>query len=302
MRGLLNRKFEQVAAVKTISLEINEGELVGFIGPNGAGKTTTLKMLSGLLYPSSGTVKVMGFIPWERRKDYLKQLALVMGQKAQLWWDLPLYDSLLLQRDIYEMNQTDFTRNLAELTALLDLDDFLKVQVRKLSLGQRMRGELAAALIYQPRVLYLDEPTIGLDVVVQKKIREFMADYQRRHKATIILTSHNLDDVRALCQRIVIIDHGQIMFDGLTDELIKKYVDHKRIVITFSQAVAKNDLKPFGQIVKFTAGRAVLHTPRQETTQLAAAILTKLPIEDIAIEEPSLENVVRELFTNKDYA
>ncbi len=291
-----------VEAVKGIDLTISHGQLIGFIGPNGAGKTTTIKMLSGLLYPTTGQANVLGFTPWQRKKDYLKQISLVMGQKAQLWWDLPLYDSLLLQRDIYEMTKPDFNQSLLELTELLELKDFLKIQVRKLSLGQRMRGELAAALIYYPKVLFLDEPTIGLDVVVQKKIREFIKHYQQQHQATIILTSHNLDDVRQLADRLVIIDHGQIAFNGTTTELINRHVDHKRIVLTFTQPINKSDLEPFGQVTKFNPHRASIQVPRADTTRRAAALLEKLPIEDITIEEPSLENVVRELFTKQDYA
>lgn len=302
LRSLVSRQYETIEAVKGINLSIAKGELVGFIGPNGAGKTTTLKMLSGLLYPTSGTASVIGHTPWQRRKEFLKQFSLVMGQKAQLWWDLPLYDSLLLQRDIYEMDQKDFKESLAELTALLDLEKFLKVQVRKLSLGQRMRGELAAAFIYRPKVLFLDEPTIGLDVVVQRKIRDFIKAYNERHQATIILTSHYLDDVRELCKRIIIIDHGAIMFDGSTNDLINKHVDHKRIVLTFGKEITKHELEKFGTVVSHEALKAAIQVPRNETTKRAAAMLTQLPVEDISIEEPSLENVVRELFTKRDYA
>lgn len=302
VRSLVHREYKTVTAVHGIDLSIDTGELIGFIGPNGAGKTTTLKMLSGLLYPTSGQAQVLGHTPWERKKDFLKQFSLVMGQKAQLWWDLPLYDSLLLQRDIYEMEQQDFKDSLEELNKLLDLDEFLKVQVRKLSLGQRMRGELAAAFIYRPKVLFLDEPTIGLDIVVQRKIREFIREYNQRHNATIILTSHYLGDVRELCRRLVIIDHGKKMYDGLTEDLIKKHVDHKRIVLTFEKEVTRSDIDPFGRIVEFQPLKAALQVPRQQTTTQAAAMLTKLPVADISIEEPSLENVVRELFTKKDYA
>lgn len=302
LRSLVKRQYSSVPAVNKINLSIHPGELVGFIGPNGAGKTTTLKMLSGLLYPTSGTATVLGYTPWQRRKEFLKQISIVMGQKHQLWWDLPLYDSLLLQRDIYEMNKGDFKKRLHELSDLLDLKDFLKVQVRKLSLGQRMRGELAAALIYHPKVLYLDEPTIGLDVVVQKKIRQFIIDYQKRCQATIILTSHYLDDVRELAQRVIIIDHGQIMFDGSTEQLMARHVDCKRIVLTFSQPVARDDLTSYGRVTKHQPLQAAIQVPRKETSTVAAALLTKLPVEDISIEEPRLENVVRELFTDKGYA
>lgn len=302
VRSLFHRQYKIVKAVRSINLHIDEGELVGFIGPNGAGKTTTLKMLSGLLYPTSGDIRVLGFTPWQRKKEFLKQFSLVMGQKAQLWWDLPLYDSLLLQRDIYEMREDDFERNLKELTELLDLEKFLKVQVRKLSLGQRMRGELAAAFIYRPKVLFLDEPTIGLDIVVQKKIRSFIREYNERYNATIVLTSHYLDDVRELCKRIIIIDHGSIMYDGAIDRLISQHVDHKRIVLTFSENIAQQRVEKFGRVVSFSPLKAAIQVPRDRTSEQAAKILTTLPVADISIEEPRLESVVRELFEKKDYA
>ena len=298
LRGLVNRQHEDIEAVKAINLSIAEGELVGFIGPNGAGKTTTLKMLSGLLHPTSGTATVMGHTPWERRKEFLQRFSLVMGQKAQLWWDLPLYDSLLLQRDIYEMDKADFQASLDELTELLDLEKFLKVQTRKLSLGQRMRGELAAAFIYRPRILFLDEPTIGLDVVVQRKIRDFIKTYRAKHNATIILTSHYLDDVRELADRLIVIDHGTVAFDGQTDELIRKHVTHKRIALVFSQDIDRADLESFGTVTSFQGTKAAIRVPRAETSQRASALLTKLPVADISIEEPKLESVVRKLFEN----
>ena len=285
IKSLFNRQYKTVEAVKDINLTINQGELVGFIGPNGAGKTTTLKMLSGLLYPTSGSTTVLGHTPWTRKKAFLQQFSLVMGQKAQLWWDLPLYDSLLLQRDIYEVPDKDFQVSLAELTDLLDLKDIIKVQVRRLSLGQRMKGELASALIYKPKVLFLDEPTIGLDVVVQQKIRDFLKDYQAKNNATIILTSHYLDDVRQLAKRVIIIDHGAIAFDGLTQDLIDKYADHKKIILTLKD----------GQTKTFTVHR-------EQTSKRAAELLNQYPAEDISIEEPSLENVIRELFSSQDYA
>lgn len=302
VRNLVNRQYKTVSAVKSINLQINEGELVGFIGPNGAGKTTTLKMLSGLLHPTTGTASVMGYVPWQRHKEFLKNFSLVMGQKAQLWWDLPLYDSLLLQQDIYEMAPAIFQESLAELTELLGLEEFIKTQVRKLSLGQRMRGELAAALVYRPKVLFLDEPTIGLDVVVQRRVRDFIKTYQARHGATIILTSHYLDDVRELCKRLIVIDHGNVAFDGATNDLISQHVDHKQIVLVFSRDVDRVDLEQFGQVDTFEGGQVSLRVPSSETTQRAAALLQKFPVKDISIEEPSLENVVRELFSGQDYA
>lgn len=302
LKGLARRQYSDVKAVSDINISIEEGELVGFIGPNGAGKTTTLKMLSGLLYPTSGKASVLGYTPWERKKEFLRQFSIVMGQKAQLWWDLPLYDSLLLQRDIYEMNKKDFTESLEELKQLLDLEPFLKVQVRKLSLGQRMRGELAAAFIYRPRVLLLDEPTIGLDIVVQRKVRDFIAEYRNRHQATIILTSHYLEDVSRLCRRVIVIDHGSVAYDGSTDDLIKKHIDHKRISLTFDKPVTQQDLERYGKVVSHEPVKASVQVPRSETSKIAAAMLTNLPVIDVTIEEPSLEDVARELFTGRDYA
>ncbi len=302
LKGLVNRQYSTVTAVKDIDLTIKAGELVGFIGPNGAGKTTTLKMLSGLLHPTSGHASVLGFTPAKRPKELLKQISLVMGQKAQLWWDLPLYDSLLLQRDIYEMSKADFQKSLSELTELLDLEEFLKVQVRKLSLGQRMRGELAAAFIYRPKVMFLDEPTIGLDVVVQRKIRDFIAQYNKRHNATIILTSHYLEDVRQLCKRVIVIDKGIVIFDGATEDLITTYIDHKDIVVTFGEIVSKEKLQAYGKITEYSGIKATVQVPRHATSAIAAKLLTELPVEDVAIEEPSLEAVAQELFTGKNVA
>ena len=300
--SLIKRDYKQVEAVKNINVSIGEGELVGFIGPNGAGKTTTLKMLAGLLHPTSGSANVMGFTPWERRQGFLQRFSIVMGQKAQLWWDLPLYDSLLLQRDIYRIPQSEFQANLEELIDLLSLTPFLKVQVRKLSLGQRMRGELAAALIFQPRVLFLDEPTIGLDVMVQKKVRDFIRTYRQRHGGTIILTSHYLEDVRELCERVVMIDHGTIVYDGLTQDLINRHVDHKKIVLKLSHPVTKEELSRYGEVVSFKDVKVTLQVPRSETAQRASAVLATMPVIDISIKDPSLEDVVQELFTGKDLA
>jgi ABC-2 type transport system ATP-binding protein len=285
LKSLVNRQFKAVPAAQDINLTIQPGELVGFIGPNGAGKTTTLKMLAGLLYPTSGTATILGYTPWERPKGFLKQFSLVMGQKQQLWWDLPLLDSLLLQRDIYEVDLQVFTRNLNELTELLALGPFLKTQVRRLSLGQRMRGELAASLIYEPKVLFLDEPTIGLDVVVQERIRKFIKHYQKQHQATILLTSHYLDDVRELAERVIIIDHGRLVFDDTTQNLINRYADHKEIILTLKDGQKKT-----------------FQVPRAQTSTQAAELLTKYPVEDISIAEPSLENIIRELFSGQDYA
>lgn len=220
IKSLFVRKYETVKAVEDISFTVEEGELIGFIGPNGAGKTTTLKCLSGLLYPDSGTINVLGFTPFDRKTEFLKQISLVMGQKNQLWWDLPVIESLLLNKEIYEIEDQEFQERVSTLAKLLAVEDLLTVQVKKLSLGQRMKCELIAALIHSPKVLFLDEPTIGLDVVMQQKLREFIKAYNEKHKATILLTSHYMRDVQDLCKRVIIINHGKILFDGPLDNLV----------------------------------------------------------------------------------
>ena len=237
IKSLISRKYEKVKAVDEISFQIEEGELVGFIGPNGAGKTTTLKCLSGLLYPTSGEVSVLGFTPFQREHAYLKQIALVMGQKNQLWWDLPVYDTFLLNKEIYEISDQKFEEVVSRLSGLLDVEHLLKIQVRKLSLGERMKMELIASLIHSPKVLFLDEPTIGLDVIMQKNLREFIKEYNKKFGATIILTSHYMKDVEALCKRVIIINFGKILYDGLLSELIKKFAPYKLITVIFAQEV-----------------------------------------------------------------
>jgi len=222
-KSLFSRKYEQKIAVNNVSIQIEEGELIGFIGPNGAGKTTTLKMLSGLLYPSEGSISVLGFKPFDRKKEFLKQIALVMGQKNQLWWDLPPMDTFLLNKEIYEISDKDFKERVEELSELLDVKDIIHVQVRKLSLGQRMRCELIAALLHRPRIFFLDEPTIGLDVVVQQRLRHFIKEYNQKYKATILLTSHYMQDVKALCKRVIVINYGEIIYDGNLDRLMAEY-------------------------------------------------------------------------------
>ncbi len=223
VKSLVKREHFDVPAVKSVSFDIEEGELIGFIGPNGAGKTTTLKMLSGLIYPSGGEVSVLGYKPFDRKKEFLRQISLVMGQKNQLWWDLPPMDTFLLNKEIYEISDIDFKERVEELSDLLDVKDILQVQVRKLSLGQRMKCELMAALMHQPKILFLDEPTIGLDVVVQQRLRHFITEYNKKHKATIILTSHYMQDVKQLCDRVIVINYGGLIYDGRLSDLTTKY-------------------------------------------------------------------------------
>ncbi len=297
LKSLFSREYYDAKAVDDISFEIKEGELVGFIGPNGAGKTTTLKCLSGLLYPTSGEVSVLGFKPFERKNKFLKEIALVMGQKNQLWWDLPAMESFLLNKEIYEVPDKKFNETLEELSELLEVKDILNVQVRKLSLGQRMKCELIAALIHSPKVLFLDEPTIGLDVVMQKKLRDFIKVYNKRFNATIILTSHYMEDVRQLCERVIIIDHGKILYDGKLDDVVKKYSKHKFLSVVFDSEVSKEKLSKLGKIREWDFPKAVISVPRDESTKVAAKLLDQFPIDDINIEEPDIEDIIRDVFS-----
>ncbi|MCX6780908.1 MAG: ABC transporter ATP-binding protein [Candidatus Magasanikbacteria bacterium] len=295
-KSLFHREKLFTNAVNDVSFSIEEGEFVGFLGPNGAGKTTTLKILSGILHPTSGDAHVLGFRPWERHAEFQKQFAIVMGQKNQLWWDLPAVDSFVLNKEIYEVSDHAYKLRLDELTDLLDISDIIDRPVRKLSLGQRMKAELIAALIHNPRVLFLDEPTIGLDVVSQQKIREFLKKYNEEKKTTIILTSHYMEDVTALTKRVIMIDHGKKMYDGPLADMMAKYVDHKILDVTFNKAVFKKDLRPLGDIVEHEPHHVLLSVLKKDIPETAAAILKNFPVEDISISEESLESVVRKMF------
>lgn len=298
VQSLFHRKYEIIKAVDDISFDIAEGELIGFIGPNGAGKTTTLKTLSGLLYPTHGSVKVLGFTPFERKKQFLKQIALVMGQKNQLWWDLPPIETFLLNKEIYEVPQKQFDETLHDLSRLLEIDDILRVQVRKLSLGQRMKCELVAALLHSPKILFLDEPTIGLDVVMQKKLREFIKEYNRKYNSTIILTSHYMEDVEALCKRVIIINHGTILFDGLLADLVKKFAPYKMISVIFAQEVDPKKLDILGDMTSYDYPELKLRVENSKANETIAKILKSFPVEDINIEDPDIEEIIREVFNN----
>lgn len=299
LKSLIKRKYETVHAVKDISFEIQPGELVGFIGPNGAGKTTTLKCLSGLLYPSGGKVDVLGFKPFDRKTPFLKQIALVMGQKNQLWWDLPPAETFLLNKEIYEVPDAKYKETLNDLVELLDVKDVLNIQVRKLSLGQRMKCELIAALLHSPKVLFLDEPTIGLDVVMQKKLRDFLKDYNKKYDATIILTSHYMEDVRQLCERVIVIDHGALLFDGRLDELIKEYTKHKLITVILSKEVPRDTLEKLGQIKEYDFPKVILAVKREESNEVTSKLLKDFPVEDLNIQELDIEDIIREVFSKK---
>ena len=299
-KSFFKRKKLYTEAVNNINFSIEEGELVGFLGPNGAGKTTTLKMLSGILCPSSGSASVLGFEPWKRQNEYKRQFALVMGQKNQLWRDIPAMDSFILNKEIYEIDDKTFKKNLDELVEVLGISDILDIQVRKLSLGQRMKCELVAALIHNPKVLFLDEPTIGLDVVAQKNIRDFIKKYNKQKKTTIILTSHYMEDIKQLCKRVVIIDHGVIIYDGALSSLINKYAPHKILAITFdNNGVERKEVEQFGEIDKFSKYQVRIKVDRKEAKDVASRILSsKLPVDDIMIDEPEIDEVVRKFFKN----
>jgi len=299
LKSLFHRSYYDAKAVDGISFEIEEGELIGFIGPNGAGKTTTLKCLSGLLYPTDGKVDVLGYTPFERKHAFLKQISLVMGQKNQLWWDLPASDSFLLNKEIYEIPDKQYAETLEELTELLDVKDILQVQVRKLSLGQRMKCELIAALIHKPKVLFLDEPTIGLDVVMQQKLRDFVKEYNKRYKATILLTSHYMKDVEQLCERIIIIDHGKVLYDGSLADIVKKYSQYKAISVVFEKSVPAAKLTKFGKLIELDGTKAVFSVPREATSQTAAKLLQTFPVDDLNIEEPNMEDIIADVFSTK---
>lgn len=296
IKGLFTRKKVAIEAVRDVNLTIEQGEMVGFLGPNGAGKTTTLKMLTGILHPTTGSATVLGHTPSRRHPDMLKRLALVMGNKMSLWWDLPAWDGFLVLKEIYEVEDAKFKPRVERLIETLQVSDKIHTQLRKLSLGERMKCELVAALIHAPQLVFLDEPTLGLDVVSQKRIREFLRDFHREENCTVVLTSHYMQDVQELCDRVVVIDHGQLVFDGTLDSLAARFADSRRLRLSLGKDVDRVDLERFGNVVAFEDGEAVLDVPREKTAAVTAAALQALPVLDIAIEEVSIEEVVRSLF------
>ncbi len=299
LRSLVSKKYKEVKAVDDISFQIKSGEMVAFLGPNGAGKTTTLKMLSGILYPSEGEVSVLGFNPQQRQSEFQKQITLVMGQKNQLWWDLPPTDSFLLNKDIYKIPSSQYNSTLEELVELLEVKDVLTTPVRKMSLGQRMKCELIASLLHLPKILFLDEPTIGLDLVIQKKIRTFLKKYNKKNGATIILTSHYMDDVKEVCDRVILIDHGRKIYDDQIEKLINDYANEKYLNVEFNKEVKKEDLKRIGKIIEFDGLQATISVPRKEHTQKAAELLTKFDVDNIDIGEVELEDIIFKYFTHQ---
>jgi ABC-2 type transport system ATP-binding protein len=296
LRSFFRRQYEAVKAVDGISFDIARGEIVGFLGPNGAGKTTTLKCLSGLLYPTAGSVTVLGFTPHKRERNYLKAFTLVMGQRNQLLWDLPAMETFLVNQAIYGVPERQFRETLDELVALLNLEPLLTKQVRKLSLGERMKCELAASLLHRPQVLFLDEPTLGLDLTAQAVIREFILAYNQRYNATVLLTSHYMADVTALADRILVIDQGKMMYDGDLSALVAQTAPYKMLRLTLEKPVDGADLSSLGEVESYEGLKVTLRVPRANIKEAAARALAQLPVADVTVEEPPVEEIIREVF------
>ncbi|TLS53924.1 ATP-binding cassette domain-containing protein [Paenibacillus antri] len=299
-QNLFRREQLTKKAVKRITFEIEEGEIVGFLGPNGAGKTTTLKMLSGILHPTSGSATVMGYVPWERKNDFKRRFSIVMGQKNQLWPDLPAHESLYLNKCIYEVGDKEYRDTLNELTELLQVKEQLNVQVRRLSLGERMKMEFIAALIHKPSVLLLDEPTIGLDLMSQRNIRDFLKYYNERHKMTIVLTSHYLKDIEHLCKRSIIVNHGRIMYDGSLGGMSPAFSHTKRIKVAFSERVDSESLSSVGRVIQEDGYSALIEVDKSELNRCSKILLDQFPILDITIEDIPIEESIAAIYQREE--
>jgi ABC-2 type transport system ATP-binding protein len=296
-KSLMYRQTRQVMAVDDISFDIKPGEIVGFLGPNGAGKTTTLKMLAGVLYPTDGEITVLGHVPSGREKVFLRQISLVMGQRNQLVWDIPAIDSFELNKVIYRIPDDEFKKTLSDLIDLLELSPLLQKPVRNLSLGERMKCEIAAALLHRPKVIFLDEPTLGLDVTMQRRIRGFIREYNQRWGSTVLLTTHYMADVEALCQRVIVIHHGKLMFDGDLSTLVKRFATHKKIVVELKNGAS--DLSSYGEVIQSGEGRSTLRVPKEETAKVTGRLLADLAISDLTVEDPPIEEVIEQVFSQK---
>ena len=294
LKGLFRRQKKAVRAVDSISFQVGSGEMVGFLGPNGAGKTTTLKMLSGLLFPTAGEARVLGYTPHERENDYLRQITLVTGQRNQLVWDIPASDSYELFKAVYELTPQDYSSTLETFVELLELEELIRKPVRNLSLGERMKVEIAGSLLHRPRVLFLDEPTLGLDITMQRRIRRFFAEYNRREGATVLLTSHYMADVVALCKRVIVIHHGRLLFDGDLTELVQRFTSHKRLVVKPQDQAA--DLADYGEVISRESGSVSLHVPREQVPHVTSQLLAEVPIFDLTVEDPPIEDVIETVF------
>jgi ABC-2 type transport system ATP-binding protein len=296
VRGLFRRRYKEVRAVDGVTFAIEPGEMVAFLGPNGAGKTTTLKMLSGLIYPTGGTARVLGFTPWDRADAFRRRFSLVMGQKNQLWWDLPAADSFQLHREIYSLSADAFTRTVGELTELFDVAKLVRQPVRELSLGERMKMELIAALLHQPQLLLLDEPTIGLDVVAQVKIRQCLKEYNAQRGVTMLLTSHYMSDVEALCSRVLVITHGKVVYDGALAGITEQFGRAKLVQLQFAGAAAPPGLERFGEVVRSEGSYVDLKVDRGRVAEALAVILDRHPVADMSVQDPPLEEIIAQVF------
>ncbi len=294
LRSLARRRVRAIHAVRGVSFSIQAGEVVGFLGPNGAGKTTTLKMLTGLLHPTSGEARVLGYLPARREPAFLRQITLVMGNRNQLQWDLPALDSFELIRAIYRLPPREFRATRDELIELLDVGDLVKKPVRNLSLGERMKMEIIGALLHRPRALFLDEPTLGLDVTMQRRIRAFIAEYNQRTGATVMLTSHYMADVEALCRRVIVIHHGRVLFDGLLSALVDQFAAYRNLVVTLAEGGI--DLSAFGEVIARDGLRVTLRVPKAEAPLLTARLLAEAPVADLVVEEPPIDDVIEKVF------
>ena len=297
LKGLFRRKYREVQAVRGIDLQVEPGEFVAFLGPNGAGKTTTLKLLSGVINPTSGKATVMGHVPWKRENSYRRRFALVMGQKNQLWWDLPAQESFRLHQQIYPIPADEFKQNFDELADLLEIRDLVQQPVRELSLGERMKMELIAALLHSPEVLFLDEPTIGLDVIAQHNIQQFLKYYQEQRGITILLTSHYMKDIAALCRRVVIIAQGELKYDGSLTGIIDRFSEHKLVTLQFANEQPVTGLSRFGEVVSDEYPKVQLRIPRNQVAETLSAMLDVGAIDDIAVEDPPLEELIADFFS-----
>ena len=296
--SLFNRQYREVRAVDGVSFGIDAGEVVGFLGPNGAGKTTTLKMLAGLLHPTAGDARILDHTPWRRERDYLRRISMVMGQRSQLAWDLPAMDSFLLHMAVYELDKSAARKTLDELIAMLDIQGVLDKQVRQLSLGERMKCEICVSLLHQPAVMFLDEPTLGLDITMQSRIREFIADYNRRFGATILLTSHYMADVTALCKRLIVIDKGKLLYDGPLADLGAKLAPFKVIAIELTGAIDGYDFDSLGHVVAKEERKVTLRIDKDQAASVTSRLLADLPVLDLTIEDPPIEDVIRRVFAD----
>jgi ABC-2 type transport system ATP-binding protein len=298
-KSLVKRDHRDVVAVGGVSFTIERGEIVGFLGPNGAGKTTTLKMLSGLLHPTSGSARVLGHEPWKRERAYLQRMTLVMGNRNQLQWDLPAMDSFELTRAVYRLPEQMFRAQRDELIGLLDLGPLVDKPVRNLSLGERMKAEIANSLLHRPEIMFLDEPTLGLDVTMQRRIRTFLQEFNERHGSSVMLTTHYMADVEALCERVIVIHHGVILFDGPLKELANRFAGHKTVIVTLGEVV---DLSSFGEVIDTNGARISLRVPREDTAAVTARLLSEHAVLDLTVEDPPIDDVIELAFASAPVA